>query len=89
MKSLPVIPKGMSIKTEQVVLNDDQQKALTHFETVIDSGEFGVTLLYGVTDSGKTEVYMRAIEAVLLKGAGAIVLLPEIALTTQTVQRFD
>jgi len=89
LKSLPVIPKGMSIKTEQVVLNDDQRKALSHFETVIDSGEFGVTLLYGVTDSGKTEIYIRAIEAVLLKGAGAIVLLPEIALTTQTIQRFN
>ncbi|MDT8300091.1 MAG: primosomal protein N' [Sedimentisphaerales bacterium] len=89
LKSLPVIPKGMSIKTEQVVLNDDQRKALAHFETVIDSGGFGVTLLYGVTDSGKTEIYIRAIEAVLLKGAGAIVLLPEIALTAQTVQRFN
>jgi primosomal protein N' (replication factor Y) len=89
LKSLPVIPKWMSIKTEQVVLNDDQRKATVHFETVINSGEFGVTLLYGVTDSGKTEVYMRAIEAVLLKGAGAIVLLPEIALTAQTVQRFN
>jgi primosomal protein N' (replication factor Y) len=89
LKSLPVIPKGMSIKTEQVVLNDDQRKALAHFETVINSDEFGVMLLYGVTDSGKTEIYMRAIEAVLLKGAGAIVLLPEIALTAQTVQRFD
>ncbi|GAI60513.1 unnamed protein product, partial [marine sediment metagenome] len=89
LKSLPVIPKGMSIKTEKVVLNNDQRKALAHFETVIESGEFGVTLLYGVTDSGKTELYMRAIEAVLRKGAGAIVLLPEIALTAQTVQRFN
>ncbi len=89
LKSLPAIPKGMSIKSEQVILNDDQRKALAHFETVIDSGEFGVTLLYGVTDSGKTELYMRAIEAVLRKGAGAIVLLPEIALTAQTVQRFN
>jgi primosomal protein N' (replication factor Y) len=76
LKSLPVIPKWMSIKTEEVVLNEDQRKALAHFETVINSGEFGVTLLYGVTDSGKTELYMRAIEAVLQRGAGAIVLLP-------------
>jgi len=89
LKSLPAIPKGMSIKTEQVILNDDQRKALTSFEAMIDSGEFGVTLLYGVTDSGKTELYMRAIEAVLRKGDGAIVLLPEIALTAQTVQRFN
>ncbi len=89
LKSLPVIPKWMSIETQQVVLNDDQRKALAHFKTSIDSGKFGVTLLYGVTDSGKTELYMRAIETVLLKGAGAIVLLPEIALTAQTVQRFN
>jgi len=89
LKSLPAIPKGMSIKTEQVILNEDQRKALAHFEAVIDSGEFGVTLLYGVTDSGKTELYMRTIEAVLRRGAGAIVLLPEIALTAQTVQRFN
>ena len=89
LKSLPVIPKCMSMETQQVVLNDDQRKALAHFKTAIDSGKFGVTLLYGVTDSGKTELYMRAIETVLLKGAGAIVLLPEIALTAQTVQRFN
>ena len=89
LKSLPAIPKGMSIKTEKVVLNQDQQKALAHFEAAIDSDEFGVTLLYGVTDSGKTELYIRAIEAALRKGTGAIVLLPEIALTAQTVQRFN
>jgi primosomal protein N' (replication factor Y) len=89
LKSLPVIPKWMSIETQQVVLNDDQRKAMVHFNTAIDSDEFGVTLLYGVTDSGKTELYMRAIEATLLKGKGAIILLPEIALTAQTVQRFN
>ncbi|MGD2094382.1 MAG: primosomal protein N', partial [Phycisphaerales bacterium] len=89
LKSLPVIPKGLSLQTGEVILNQDQQKALAHFEAVINSNEFGVTLLHGVTDSGKTELYMRAIEAVLQKGAGAIVLLPEIALTAQTVQRFN
>jgi primosomal protein N' (replication factor Y) len=89
LKSLPVIPEWMSVKTEQVVLNDDQREAMVHFKSAIDSDQFGVTLLYGVTDSGKTEIYMRAIEAVLQKGAGAIVLLPEIALTAQTVQRFN
>ena len=89
LKSLPVIPEWMSRKSEQVELNDDQQKAMLHFKKAIDSSKFGVTLLYGVTDSGKTELYMRAIGAVLQRGAGAIVLLPEIALTAQTVQRLN
>ncbi len=89
LKSLPAIPAGMSIKTDKVVLNQDQQKAMAHFNAEIDSGLFGVTLLHGVTDSGKTELYIRAIETVLQRGRSAIVLLPEIALTAQTVQRFS
>jgi primosomal protein N' (replication factor Y) len=89
LKSLPAIPAGMAIKTDRVILNEDQQKAMAHFDAEIDSGVFGVTLLHGVTDSGKTELYIRAIETVLQKGKSAIVLLPEIALTTQTVQRFS
>jgi primosomal protein N' (replication factor Y) (superfamily II helicase) len=88
LTALPAIPKGMFIKAEAVVLNEDQRKALSSINAHIDSGKFGVTLLYGVTDSGKTELYMRAIKAVLQKGRGAIILLPEIALTAQTVQRF-
>ena len=89
LPSLPVIPDGMAIKTEKVILNDDQQKALEHFNAQINSAKFGVTLLHGVTDSGKTELYIRAIEIALQTGRTAIVLLPEIALTTQTVQRFN
>ncbi len=90
LKSLPAIPKGMSIRTQgRIVLNQDQQKALESIKNKINTGEFGVTLLYGVTDSGKTELYIRAIQAVLQKGKNAIVLLPEIALTAQTVQRFS
>ena len=87
--ALPAIPKGMSIKTESVILNEDQRKALAHIKDEINSGKFGVTLLYGVTDSGKTELYIRAIEACLQKDKSAIILLPEIALTAQTVQRFN
>ncbi|MHC4477899.1 MAG: replication restart helicase PriA [Planctomycetota bacterium] len=89
LKSLPAVPKGMAIGTEKVILNQDQQKALAHLQAQIESQKFGVTLLHGVTDSGKTELYIRAIQAVLKKGKAAIVLLPEIALTTQTIQRFS
>jgi len=90
LKSLPAIPESAAIGTErQVVLNDDQRRALGSIEARIDSSQFGVSLVHGVTDSGKTELYIRAIQQVLHKGKSAIVLLPEIALTAQTVQRFN
>ena len=89
LKSLPVIPQSLTTKAKDVILNNDQQKALKDITDQIDSNEFGVTLLHGVTDSGKTEVYIRAIDACLKKGKSAIILLPEIALTAQTVQRFS
>lgn len=89
LPTLPAISESMMIKTGTVVLNDDQQKALEHIKGQLSSNLFGVTLLYGVTDSGKTEVYIRTIEETLKKGKTAIVLLPEIALTAQTVQRFS
>lgn len=72
-----------------IPLNADQQKALDHIAAQLEAGRFAVTLLHGVTDSGKTEVYIRALRRVLEQGRGAIVLVPEIALTTQTVQRFS
>ncbi len=89
LKALPAFPMGMSIKADEVVLNEDQQKALNSIIDRINSDRFSVTLLHGVTDSGKTELYIRAVGAVLQKGKTAIVLLPEIALTAQTVQRFS
>ena len=86
---LPVIPKGFILKTGDVVLNDDQNNVLAEIGKRIDSHKFSVVLLHGVTDSGKTEVYIRAIEKTIAEGKNAIVLLPEIALTTQTIQRFS
>jgi len=90
LKSPPAVPEEFALReAEQVVLNADQESALEQIHRRIESGKFGVTLLYGVTDSGKTEVYIRAIEKVVVQGKGAIVLLPEIALTAQTVERFS
>ena len=71
-----------------VALNQEQKNAA---ETVIrdyDSGQRNTYLLYGITGSGKTEVYMELIDYVLRKGRQAIVLIPEISLTYQTVMRF-
>jgi primosomal protein N' (replication factor Y) len=89
LRVLPAVPEGMIFRPEKVVLNEDQQKALANITSRINEAKFGVTLLHGVTDSGKTELYIRAIEEVIKKGKSAIVLLPEIALTTQTTQRFS
>ncbi len=71
-----------------LTLTEDQQKAFEGIHAALD--KFGVHLLRGVTGSGKTEVYLRLIERVLARDpdAGAIVLVPEIALTPQTSERF-
>ena len=69
-------------------LTSDQVAALARIEALLDAKAFAVALLHGVTGSGKTEVYLRAIERVLAAGGSAIVLIPEIALTPQTVSRF-
>jgi primosomal protein N' (replication factor Y) (superfamily II helicase) len=67
--------------------SDSQQRALARIEELLD-GVGGNVLLYGATGSGKTEVYIRACEASLARGRAAIVLVPEIALTPQTLGRF-
>jgi len=68
-------------------LNDDQQAALHALEPKLAAGTFSATLLHGVTGSGKTEVYLRAIRRVVDAGKQAILMTPEIALATQTVTR--
>ncbi len=66
----------------------DQERALVALAPAIDGPEPTAFLLWGVTGSGKTEVYLQAIERVLARGRQAIVLVPEIALTPQTVRTF-
>ena len=69
-------------------LHAQQQAALDAIRKPLNLSTFQTFLLHGVTGSGKTEVYLRAIAEVLAKGQQAIVLIPEIALTPQTVERF-
>jgi len=89
LTGLPAIPEKFTIMPGKLVLNDEQTGALTKINQAINKRAFGVTLLHGVTDSGKTELYIRAIQTVLKQHRRAIVMLPEIALTTQTIQRFS
>lgn len=69
-------------------LNEDQQKSLSHIIEKIQKQESSTLLLHGVTGSGKTEVYIQAIREVVSYGKQAIVLVPEISLTPQTIRRF-
>ena len=77
------------IATSNLVLNEEQTHALNEVEQALDAPENArPILLHGVTGSGKTEIYLQAIRAALDRGRTAIVLVPEISLTPQTVERF-
>lgn len=70
------------------VLSAAQQKAADYLALRVNEGKYSITLLEGVTGSGKTEVYAHAIRAALARGEQVLVLMPEIALSVQMLSRF-
>ncbi|MDD6434818.1 MAG: primosomal protein N' [Clostridiales bacterium] len=75
-------------ETSRRILTPEQERALSIITDDMKSGRKETYLIHGVTGSGKTEVYIRAIEEVIRNRGQAIVLIPEISLTYQTVMRF-
>ena len=88
---VPAEPPAIPVpdwRAQSVPLSDDQAAAARRLVAGVDNGGFSVTVLDGVTGSGKTETYFAAIAAALAAGKQALVLLPEIALGAQWLQRF-
>jgi primosomal protein N' (replication factor Y) (superfamily II helicase) len=81
------LPEGLpAIETTALTPTEDQQAVLRVLLAAVERGGFQPFLLHGVTGSGKTEVYLRAVERALALGKGAILLVPEIALTPMLVR---
>ena len=82
----PVIPRADYARTE---LTEAQEEAAYRLKSVVEAQNFTVTLIDGVTGSGKTEVYFEAVAEALRQDKQTLLLLPEIALTSQFLSRFE
>ena len=80
--------KDISMEQTRHKLNLEQQRIANDFLKEFEEGKRNTYLIHGITGSGKTEVYLEMIEGVLAQGKQVIMLIPEIALTYQTVNRF-
>lgn len=89
-----ILNKTYKLKQSENVLNTDKSRVLNQqqqyvLEQILANTNFNVSLLYGITGSGKTEIYLQAIAEVLAKSQQVLILVPEINLTPQTIKRFE
>ncbi len=83
------VDTGVVLPGAPIVLNGEQQAAFEGLDSLCAAGKSAAALLYGVTGSGKTQVYLRLIQETLKRGRTAMVLVPEIALTPQLLHIFS
>ncbi len=85
---IPFKPKKTQ-NTREIVLNEEQQKAYRDLKNKLEANNENVSLLFGVTGSGKTSVYMKLVDDAVKNKKGVIVMVPEIALTPQMISIFS
>ena len=73
---------------KKLILNEEQEDAYKKIENAMDENRYEKFLIYGITGSGKTEIYLQLIEKAIIQNKSAIVLVPEISLTPQMLDRF-
>ena len=78
----------IKLEKKDIILNEEQNKAFSGIYKLYKEKKYNVSLLFGITGSGKTSVYMKLIDEALKKNEGVIVLLPEITLTSQVINKF-
>ncbi len=88
-EAAPFSLSGMALRPEDFSLSAEQRAVLAHIEAAVASRKFSVSLVHGVTGSGKTAVYLAALQTVLDAGRSAILLVPEIGLTPAAAARLQ
>jgi len=88
-EAAPFSLSGMTLRPEDFSLSAEQRAVLAHIDAAVLSKKFSVSLIHGVTGSGKTAVYLAALQGVLEAGRSAILLVPEIGLTPAAAARLQ